>query len=161
MMMSPASRSENVRHRPAARKGWENLVARLRDAPDEAGAWEAAKALLGAAEAAESREIARRLEAILEGPVQAPKREALVFALGMLGQSSSVPALSRLLRAQESPLPLRQRAAEALCGIEGAEAVAELLRSLPDLPIELAITVSSSLVDSVDRRWAAQLEGLE
>lgn len=134
------------------------LVDLLAHETSEAVVWEMSKAIATSAAPSDRPRISSRLEAILDHSAEVGKRKALVFALGLLGQQSAIPTLSRVLHTFEAPLDLREQAAEALGNVPGPAAAGALLGGLKDSPLALAIAVVRALVANGDSRQVEHLE---
>jgi HEAT repeat protein len=135
------------------------LVDLLEQETSEAVVWEMCKVIATLGASTDRPQLSSRLEAMLDRSPEVRKREALVFALGLLGQQSAIPVLLKVLRASEAPLVLRVQAAEALGNFPGSAAAEALLEGLESYSPALPTAIIRALRANSDSRLVPQLEG--
>jgi HEAT repeat protein len=126
---------------------WEGLApltALLGSAHDPRHYWEIAKALVSA-EPSRRSELSQSLLTALANTTDAQKLCALVYAIGLLGEDGSVPALSEILLSHRAPTDVRVHAAEALGNIASLTASAALETSLDRQPLGVTTAAIRSL----------------
>jgi HEAT repeat protein len=136
------------------------LIGLLESESSESIVWELCKAIVVSTLPADRQQASSCLEGLLETSPDNNRRSAIVFALGLLGQQSAIPALSQMLYADEALMRLRELAAEALGNLASSAAATVLLESLGESPFALTIATVRALAATADSRLAPEIEEL-
>jgi HEAT repeat protein len=136
------------------------LVDLLELESSDAVIWETCKAIATSAASSDRPALSSRIEAILDSCPEDGKRAAFVFALGLLGQESAIPALSRVLHTSAASAQLREQAAEALGNLASQTAARALLEGLEEFPITLTTATVRALGAAADSCQVKQIEEL-